>query len=145
MAFLGKIENARGGEKAVEKVEPVFTAKVSLDSVTAFNEQPLTGYVKSKSISTELPLDGPAIRRMIAFALSTPRPKLTAANSIPGTSSMLHKAYSQLIVLIAVDFDSVLDDYLPAAQRSAVKKSSISTVEPSKREKADSLDEFLGM
>ena len=28
LAFLGKIENARGGEKAAKKVEPVFAVKV---------------------------------------------------------------------------------------------------------------------
>ncbi|GAA5858028.1 hypothetical protein JCM8547_006669 [Rhodosporidiobolus lusitaniae] len=124
LAFLGKIENARGSLPA-EKPHGGHPANEYTKSNSAYGSSAGQG----KKVP-EVQLDGPSIRHLIAQGLSV------AAKPKPAVSAPAPK-YS---------FDSILDDYLPPSQRSSfLSSSSASTVVPPPKAGKNAFDDILGL
>ncbi|GAA5912480.1 Pdx1p [Sporobolomyces salmoneus] len=118
LAFLGKIGNPHG----------------SIKKENLHQKHPALEYAaspKDTKPQVQIQLDGPTIRRMIATGLAASTP-----------------SQAPPAVVIPFSFDSILDDYLPASQRSsstsASSPSSASTIPPPPPAKND-FDAFLDL
>ncbi|GAA6001961.1 Pdx1p [Rhodotorula paludigena] len=116
LAYIGKIGNPRG---TLPEEKPDYGHPAHEHTATP----------KDVKAPVQVQLDGPAIRKLIAAglaSLSTPKP---AVKETP-----------------VYTFDSILDDYLPASQRSTARSSSPSTSPaPPPAARKNAFDDILGL